>query len=126
MSFIYLATPHNHLDAEVRKSRFREAQLAASIVYAYQIPCYSPIAHWHPISIDFELPHGWDYWKQQDEAMLLASQEMWVIMIDGWNTSKGIEAEIKFCQKNSKNIHWIDPLDLAKFCRKRQEGHGRV
>lgn len=117
MTFIYLATPHNHPDPQIRDQRFQAAQLAAVTVFAEQIPVYSPIAHWHPISITHDLPHGWNYWKQQDEAMLSCALEMWIILIDGWQTSKGIAAEQKLCRPLNKPIRWIDPEDLTKFCR---------
>lgn len=117
MSFIYLATPHNHSDPSVRHQRFLAAQLAAATVFAYQIPCYSPIAHWHPISIAHDLPHGWNYWKQQDEQMIRACRELWVITMDGWSTSQGIKAEVQICKDINKVVRYIDPLDLAEKCR---------
>lgn len=117
MSFIYLATPHNHEDLEIREHRFQAAQRAAATVFAQQIPCYSPIAHWHPIAVTHGLPHGWSYWKSQDEALLQACREMWIILIDGWETSTGIRAEVKICETLGKKVRHIDPLDLKKFCR---------
>lgn len=117
MSFIYLATPHNHEDPQIRDLRFKKAQLAAATVFSYQIPCYSPIAHWHPIAIDHDLPHGWSYWQQQDEALLKSCHSMWVILIEGWETSKGIKGEVLFCRAHSKPVEYIDPMDLAKYCR---------
>lgn len=117
MSFIYLATPHNHDDPEIREERFKAAQLAAATVYAHCIPVYSPIAHWHPIAQVHSLPHGWFYWKQQDEAMLKNCLELWVITIEGWETSKGIKAEVAFAKHmESKDIRYIDPADLDEWC----------
>lgn len=121
MSFIYLATPHNHEDSKIRDQRFEAAQLAAATVFAYQIPVYSPIAHWHPIALAHDLPHGWNYWKHQDEMMVRVCKELWVITIEGWETSKGIAAEVSLMKQLHKTIRWVDPLDLAAFCRKWNE-----
>lgn len=123
MSFIYLATPHNHHNSLIRTERYRAAQKAASIIFACQIPVYSPIAHWHPIAIHFDLPHGWNYWKFQDEALLRASAELWVILIEGWETSVGIKAEVAIAKALGKPVHYIDPADLEGFCLRYNKDH---
>lgn len=118
MSFIYLATPHNHEDSKIQEERFQAAQLAASTLFAYQIPVYSPIAHWHPIAIAHDLPHGWNHWKHQDEMMLRACKELWIILLDGWEVSQGIKAEVQIMHQLHKPVRYVDAVELPAFCRK--------
>lgn len=55
---------------------------------------YSPIAHNHPIACLISLPRTWDWWKVFDEHILSKCDSLMVLMLDGWDTSIGVAAEI--------------------------------
>ena len=53
---------------------------------------FSPIAHSHPIAL-----HGhegdWETWAEFDRAVLGICTSLTVLMLDGWEQSRGIAAE---------------------------------
>jgi hypothetical protein len=77
------------------EQRFDAACRAAGKLMAEGHVVFSPIAHTHPIAVRCELPRGWDFWERFDREFVLASRKLVVLMIDGWDKSKGVAAEIK-------------------------------
>lgn len=94
MSLTYLASPYSHKDQSVMVERFDIICEYAAELMRNGLHIYSPIAHTHPIA-QYGLPKGWEYWEALDTQFLKASEKMIVYMMDGWEESKGIAAEIK-------------------------------
>lgn len=97
MSLVYLASPYTHSDLAVRDARFRAACRKAAAMMREGRITFCPIAHSHPVAL--EMPDGLavdgEFWKQQDAPYLEACNEMVVLMIDGWDKSKGVAHEIE-------------------------------
>lgn len=91
---IYLASPYSHPDAEVRQQRFETVCFVASQLMRDGHHIFSPIAHTHPIALKGDLPKGFDFWEAFDRKMIAACGALWVVMMDGWRESKGVQAEI--------------------------------
>lgn len=70
---------------------------------------FSPISHTHPISMAGELPCEWEYWEKFDTAFLTHSKELIVLMLDGWEDSKGVNAEIKIAERLGIPILYCEP-----------------
>lgn len=104
---IYLATPYNHPDPEVRRLRFHAACHVAAHFMKEGAFIFSPIAHTHPISVAGELPVGWHYWEAYDKAMLSNCSELWVVEMPGWDTSAGVSGEIKIAAELGLKIKFI-------------------
>jgi hypothetical protein len=96
---IYLATPYNHPDPEVRESRFKAACEVAAHFMRSGVHLFCPIAHTHPIAEAGDLPRGWEYWQAYDRAMLFACTELWVVRMDGWRESRGIRGEVEIARE---------------------------
>jgi len=92
---IYLASPYNHENKDVRVDRANQAAGACSWLMQRGHVVYSPIVHNHAIACLYELPTGWDYWGRFDTVMLSRCDEIVVLRIPGWQESKGISAELK-------------------------------
>ena len=94
---IYLASPYSHDDASVREERFECACIAAAGLMQRGHIVFSPVAHSHAVA-KF-LPHKlWldhDFWMKQDMEILLNCTELVVLMIEGWEDSKGVKREIE-------------------------------
>ncbi|MCP4566066.1 MAG: DUF1937 family protein [FCB group bacterium] len=106
---IYLASPYSHDDSDVRERRFNEVcRVAAKLMKGGEF-VYSPIAHTHPIA-QFGLPGDWSYWEVFDTLMLSKCDRMFVLMIDGWFESKGVQAEIRIAEKRGIPIKYIKEL----------------
>lgn len=118
---IYLASPYtsNNSNPEDKKStehlRFSTtARIAGELINKGHI-IYSPITHNHPMKIRTDLPGDWEFWKSFDEIMIKACSELWVLMLYGWNVSKGVTAEIEIAKSLRMPIKFIDPDTLEWF-----------
>ena len=106
MSFIYLASPYTDTDAEVRKQRQLDAELAAALFMRIGQVVYSPIAH--GCAIDKHLPknvsgdHG--FWMKQCYAMLNKASAMYVLLLDDVSKSEGVKLEIIRAQELGLHI----------------------
>ena len=89
----YLGSPYSHPRAAVRELRYRQAKVALERLQSTGLKIYSPIVHWHPVSLELGLTGGWDFWAPIDGVMLAASAALRVLMSDGWEDSKGLYAE---------------------------------
>jgi hypothetical protein len=91
------------------EQRFDAACRAAGRLMAEGHVVFSPIAHTHPIAVRCELPRGWDFWKRFDEEFVRASRKLIVLRLDGWDTSKGVAAEIQIAEAAGIPVEYIDP-----------------
>lgn len=107
---IYLATPYTHPDKYMEEIRFLcAAQVAAALMREGNI-VFSPIAHTHWIARMGELPAGWDYWRQFDEAFIKVCTKLIVVKMIGWEDSKGVKAEIEIAKELGKPVEYMDQI----------------
>ncbi len=110
---IYLASPYSHPDRTIRVERFEAVCRVASELMKRGLYIFSPIAHTHPIAEAGGLPKGWDFWESFDKYFLNAASHLWILKLDGWVTSTGIENEIRLALEMEKSIASVDPSSLA-------------
>ncbi len=70
---------------------------------------YAPIPHTHPIAEAGDLPKGWDYWGAYDRAILSCCNKIIVLKLDGWQESKGVQAEIAIAAEQGITIEYLEP-----------------
>jgi Domain of unknown function (DUF1937). len=58
------------------------------------------------------LPGDWAYWGTYSETLLKQCDSMIVLTMHGWDTSTGVQAEIKLCRDMGKPVEFIDPVAL--------------
>ena len=104
---IYLTTPYNHPDPDVREGRFRAACDVAGHFLARGVYVFSPIAHTHSIALARDLPHDWEFWREYDRQMLDACSELWVVQMDGWRESVGVAAEIEIARESGLPVKYV-------------------
>jgi hypothetical protein len=104
---IYLASPYNHADEEVRERRFHEVCYFASVLMRGGVKLFCPIAHTHPIAEAGGLPKGWDYWGEYDKLMLAACSGLWIAPIDGWQESVGVAGEVEIAKARGLPIRYV-------------------
>jgi hypothetical protein len=92
-TLVYLASPYSHPDPAVREARFEAACRAAAMLIRQGKTVFSPVAHSHPIC-RYGLPGDWDYWARHDLAHLAVCDEVVVLKMDGWQQSRGVQAEV--------------------------------
>jgi len=104
---IYLACPYSHPFEEVRLARFKAANKAAAKLISEGYIVYSAISHTHPIAVEADMPLGWEYWQKIDHYYLSLCDKLVVLMVDGWDISKGVRAEIEIVKAQGKPIEYL-------------------
>lgn len=107
-TYIYLATPYSHPEKAVETLRFLKACEIAGSLMAAGVIVYSPIAHTHPIAEVCDLPRGWEFWERYDKAMLRGASKVVVAKMDGWQESKGVNAEISLASQMGIPVEYIE------------------
>jgi len=108
---IYLATPYNHADAEVREHRYRRAVEYATALLNMGAFVYSPIVHNHPVAIEGDLGREFTFWADFDYALIDRCDILAVAQIEGWQESIGIAAEVEYARSVKMPIRYLsDPL----------------
>jgi hypothetical protein len=108
---VYLASPYTHASPAVRDARASAVCMAAARFARDGHFIYSPIAHSHAIALAGSLPTDWSYWKHYDEAFLNRCNELWVLMLPGWDMSTGVAAETAFAREHGIRVRHVCPTD---------------
>lgn len=105
--FIYLASPYSHPSDEVRQARYDAAVCAVAALLKRHYVVYSPIVHSHPIEqwMGARQPH--EFWMRQDMAMLRHAAELYVLQLDGWDTSHGVQQEIETAHRLGLQVGFV-------------------
>lgn len=105
---IYLASPYSNPLDEVRQNNFKTvSELAAKLCSEGNV-VLSPITYGHTLCEFRELPTDWEFWENYCITFLERCDEMIVYMMDGWKESKGVTAEIKYCEENKIPITYLE------------------
>jgi hypothetical protein len=105
---IYLASPYSHKDPVVKELRFRSAARIGAKMMAAGKYIFSPISHTHPIALAGKLPGEWQFWEGYDRVMIKCCQRLTVAKIDGWETSTGVQAEIKIADELGIPVDYVE------------------
>ena len=105
---IYLASPYAHPDMLEMDYRFHSVCRAVVCLMKQGEVVYSPIAHNHYLAQTFDLPRDWDFWSRFDLPMIDKADSLWVLMLDGWQKSKGVQAEIAHAINTGKPVLYIE------------------
>lgn len=108
---IYLASPYSHPSVTVVEQRFEAACAAVAELCRKGYVPYSPIVHFHPVSIRHRLNGSFAFWRDINFAMLARADNLHVLMIDGWEDSIGVIAEIKHAEGLGKLVYYMDPVN---------------
>lgn len=110
--YFYIASPYSKWDGGLDNACEVVSQIAGRLIQ-YGLPVFSPIAHSHTIcraaKMDF-LSH--DIWLPADKPLVAAAAGLIVVDMDGWQTSYGVNEEIKWFRKDQKPCWLLDPVEL--------------
>ena len=120
--FVYLASPYTcNKDGKefgdgyerkmIQNMRFMQVCHAACAMMHQGIFVYSPIAHTVPIA-RFGLPDGYEFWREYDHEILRRMDKLVVLMLDGWETSVGVQDEIAFMTELGKPVEYLELHDV--------------
>lgn len=110
---VYLASPFTDEDGYLMEQRANQVSKAAGYFIQKGYNVFCPIAHSHHIAKNSELEAaGSDEahltWMRVDLAVLEKCDTMFVYMLPGWDTSKGVGIEIQYCIDNQIPISYYD------------------
>ena len=104
---VYLASPYSHPNPNVREMRFIAACHAAADLMRQGYRVFSPIAHGHSIAVRSPLPETWDFWREQDFAVLRHCDRLFVLTLSNWIRSVGVRAEIEIMRELGKPVEYV-------------------
>lgn len=116
---IYIASPYtakihdcleiaDKVDKDVvEHKRYIEACVAAGFLMLAGETVYSPIAHWHVIDRLYDGAIGYEDYLNSDMEMIKLCNEVHVLMIDGWDKSRGVALEIEYAKMNGKIVKYF-------------------
>ena len=114
---VYVCSPYSHPDNAVRVERYNQINLIAGLLHvwhrhAFILPITQSVkvCEYAP-----QLDGSFGEWKDRDLCFIDNSQEVWVICMDGWKESIGVQAEIAHARKLGKPIRYIDPHLAIEF-----------
>lgn len=109
----YIATPYSKFPGGL-DAAFEEACRFMANLIRHKVPCYSPIAHTHPIAKHGGLdPYDHGIWLPADKPMMDAAHGLIVCTMPTWEISYGISEEIKTFLAADKLVHYLDPGSVA-------------
>lgn len=124
---IYLASPFTHEDKDVMIQRFEiVSKVACHLIGNRKFHVFSPIAHSWPIAKQGDLPTDWEYWEENCKLFVSRCQELWIVMIPGWETSTGVLAERDYAREIGLNIKYVEPNQMIIFDEALAEQYGYV
>jgi hypothetical protein len=107
---IYLATPYSHDDPEVMEERFALVTATAAQLMLAGYVVYSPITHGHAVQVALpeHLRTDHVFWLKQSMPFLCMATDLYVLKLDGWQDSIGVQWEIATAVALGKNIEYVE------------------
>lgn len=104
-TLIYLAIPYTGME---EKSFEVSCKITADLIRAGNC-VYSPIVHSHTLVVKTgKLPqNSLDFWLKQDLIMLEKCDIMFVVQLDRWENSRGVQVEIEFAEDHNIPIVYL-------------------
>jgi hypothetical protein len=104
---IYLGVPYSHPDENVMQRRFELVTDKTGELMNQGHIVYSPITACHPVAERCLLPRNWEFWEQLDRTFIEWADEVWILMLDGWKESTGVNAEIAIAEDLGKPVRYV-------------------
>lgn len=120
---VYICSPYtaNHVGGivktvteEARYQLITAVAAALKVKYGNKYVFFLPITQSHAMKqFKPELGGSFEAWKSDDLFVVKEkADELWVIMMGGWNKSIGVNAEIACAQHNKKRVRFISPSEV--------------
>jgi len=113
MQLTYLASPYTHPDPQVMQARYDSARTCINQMLMQGDHVFSPIVHGHPIAALGNLPHDFNWWQDRCLDWLERCDTLAVLVIDGWEESCGLQAEIRAALTDHMPIRYVSETGFA-------------
>src|SRR6478609_41390 len=108
MSVIFISSPYSDKDFKVVQKRFQQVSKFAAKLVSNRNTAFSPITYGHLLCEFEDMPGDFDFWKDFCLKFLALSDVVYVLKLEGWETSTGVLGEIEFAKENNIPIVYID------------------
>ncbi len=106
---IYLAAPYTHNNNKTIEERVRMTRLYASAIIKSGRTVIAPTIYGHTfMNKCIKLKGDAETWLKFNTIMLRNCKLMYVLCLDGWEESKGVQQEIEIAKKLGLNICYTD------------------
>lgn len=95
---IYIASPYSSSSSIVTESRVFKTQAFVDHLFSEGILAFSPILYCHPIAKRLSTPTDAQFWHEFNMSMLRHTEVMFVLRLEGWQNSKGVQMEMRVCK----------------------------
>jgi hypothetical protein len=111
----YLASPYTKYPAGHEQAFIDIAKQGALLAKA-GIYTLGPIVHSHPIALYGQIDNvDHDFWLKWDFAFLDRVDGMIICEMEGWDRSKGVDIEIKYCMDHDIPIYHMTPGEVPNI-----------
>ena len=124
MPVIYLAAPYSPVrktfeiglskpdyseeDKKLKEERFWQINRVAAKLYKNGFTVISPITETHLLHSECNLPGTFEFWMPHNYNLILRSDMVFVLMLEGWKDSTGINGEVAFAEQKNIPVIYID------------------
>lgn len=112
---LYLASPYSHPEERVRTRRYLATREFVYAQLQLGYPLVSPIVYCHQFARDFGAPLDAKSWRYLNESLLIRSEAVWVLTLQGWDSSVGVKAELEAAELLGLPVTHCEPILHANF-----------
>lgn len=105
---VYVASPYSHHDKEIEQYRHTFVSAFTATLNSNGVIAISPIVYGLKLIEYKEMPSDWDFWKTFCLSLLDKCDILFVLKLEGYDTSPGVQAEIQYAMDKGKEIRYID------------------
>lgn len=118
---VYIASPFSSTNKAVERFRYNEVtRISAKLYYKYPHAFILPITQSYQLKKhEPRLGGSFARWRDVDLKFISVSDEVWVVMLDGWKDSIGVIAEIEYANKIGKIVRYLNP-NTMRFKKQRK------
>lgn len=107
-NYSYVASPYSHPDKWMEHERYLAVmKFVAQRMKDADEYLYSPILHCHEMARNYALPGDALFWQKFNQAMQGRAEKTIVLMLNGWEQSKGVQYEITFANMLEQPIEYV-------------------
>jgi len=115
---IYVAAPYTHSDYSVIEERMLAVNKYCAMLLAHTgCAIISPLTMGHSWQeVDEDLPHVGEFWLTWSQKLLGLCNEMHVLKLEGWDSSKGVLSELQYANAHGIKVLLIDlpsPVEMG-------------
>lgn len=114
----YLVSPYSSKKKTIIKQRYERVLYIATKLIAQGYHLIEPIAMCHEKSKRFELPTGYEFWKERDRLLISRCDGLIVCKMDGLEKSVGCTDEIAYARELGMEIKYCD--EEGRILRRRE------